>query len=232
VKVDGGADRDQGVGPGCGGRAQHGAEVARLFDTLSYHQQRIRAGRRQIGHTGVLLGEDREHALGALAVGGTVEGGGGDGDCGSRGLEGEIGLHEGDPGDPSGFQGPGVEPFALDHEDTLGVAVSPVAQTHQPLDSLVARGADVDGHQGSIASPSVSSPMDLVQLGSYNSKTEAELVKARLASAGIDAIVQADDLGSTTPMLGGFRGVLVLVREVDRVDALEVLERMLPGGES
>jgi cell division protein FtsN len=74
--------------------------------------------------------------------------------------------------------------------------------------------------------------MDLVQLGSYNSKTEAELVKARLASAGIDAIVQSDDLGSTTPMLGGFRGVLVLVREVDRVDALEVLERMLPGGES
>jgi cell division protein FtsN len=74
--------------------------------------------------------------------------------------------------------------------------------------------------------------MDLVQLGSYNSKTEAELVKARLASAGIDAIVQADDLGSTTPMLGGFRGVLVLVREVDRVDALEVLERMLPRGES
>ena len=74
--------------------------------------------------------------------------------------------------------------------------------------------------------------MDLVQLGSYNSKTEAELVKARLASAGIDAIVQADDLGSTTPMLGGFRGVLVLVREVDRIDALEVLERMLPGGDS
>ncbi|HUG07703.1 MAG TPA: DUF2007 domain-containing protein [Acidimicrobiia bacterium] len=73
--------------------------------------------------------------------------------------------------------------------------------------------------------------MDLVQLGSYNSKTEANLVKARLASAGIEAIVQSDDLGSTTPMLGGFRGVLVLVREDDRIDALDVLERMLPAGD-
>ncbi len=71
--------------------------------------------------------------------------------------------------------------------------------------------------------------MDLVELGSYNSKTEANLIRARLASAGIEAIVQSDDLGSTTPMLGGFRGVLILVREADRIDALEVLERMLPG---
>lgn len=73
--------------------------------------------------------------------------------------------------------------------------------------------------------------MDLVQLGRYNSTTEANLVKARLASEGIEAIVQSDDLGSTTPMLGGFRGVLVLVREDDRVPALEILERMLPAGD-
>lgn len=73
--------------------------------------------------------------------------------------------------------------------------------------------------------------MDLVRLGSYNSKTEANLVKARLASEGIDAVVQSDDLGSTTPMLGGFRGVLVLVREDERIAALEVLEGMLPAGD-
>lgn len=73
--------------------------------------------------------------------------------------------------------------------------------------------------------------MDLVRLGSYNSTTEANLVKARLASAGIESVVQADDLGSNTPMLGGFRGVLVLVRDVDFTDALEVLERMLPSGD-
>ena len=73
--------------------------------------------------------------------------------------------------------------------------------------------------------------MDLVRVGIYNSTTEANLVKARLASAGIEAVVQSDDLGSTTPMLGGFRGVLVLVREDERVEALEVLERMLPSGD-
>lgn len=73
--------------------------------------------------------------------------------------------------------------------------------------------------------------MDLVQLGKYNSTTEANLVKARLAGEGIEAIVQSDDLGATTPMLGGLRGVLVLVREDDRASALEILERMLPAGD-
>lgn len=69
--------------------------------------------------------------------------------------------------------------------------------------------------------------MELVRLGTYNSTTEANLVKARLESEGIDAIVQVDDLGSTTPALGNFRGVLVLVRADDRALAMEVLERML-----
>lgn len=70
--------------------------------------------------------------------------------------------------------------------------------------------------------------MELVRLGTYNTITEAHLVKAKLESAGIDAVVQSDDLGSTTPMLGNVRGVRVLVREDDRADAMDVLERMLP----
>lgn len=74
-------------------------------------------------------------------------------------------------------------------------------------------------------------PMELVRLGTYNSITEANLVRARLESEGIDAIVQSDDLGSTTPMLGNVRGVLVLVREEERAAAMEVLERMLPSGD-
>lgn len=73
--------------------------------------------------------------------------------------------------------------------------------------------------------------MDLVPLGTYNSTTEANLVKARLGTEGIDSVVQADDLGSTTPMLGNVRGVRVLVRENDRARAMEVLERMLTDGE-
>ena len=73
--------------------------------------------------------------------------------------------------------------------------------------------------------------MDLVPLGKYTSKMEANLVKARLESEGIESMVQADDLGSTTPMLGTLRGILVLVREQDRPRAMEVLERMLTDGD-
>ena len=73
--------------------------------------------------------------------------------------------------------------------------------------------------------------MDLVHLGTYNSITEANLVKARLESEGIEALIQADDLGSTTPTMSVVRGVRVLVRESDRGEAMEILERMLPSGD-
>jgi cell division protein FtsN len=73
--------------------------------------------------------------------------------------------------------------------------------------------------------------VELVQLGTYNSITEANLVKARLESEGIEALVQSDDLGSTTPTLGVVRGVIVLVKELDRAEAMDVLERMLPSGD-
>jgi cell division protein FtsN len=70
--------------------------------------------------------------------------------------------------------------------------------------------------------------MELVRLGTYNTTTEANLVRAKLQSAGIEAVVQSDDLGATTPMLGTLRGVQVLVKEFDRAEAMEVLERVLP----
>lgn len=73
--------------------------------------------------------------------------------------------------------------------------------------------------------------MELVRLGTYSSITEANLVKARLESEGIEALVQADDLGSTTPTLGVVRGVIVLVRDSDRAEAMDVLDRMLPSGD-
>ncbi|HXV70239.1 MAG TPA: hypothetical protein VEB69_02460 [Acidimicrobiia bacterium] len=75
--------------------------------------------------------------------------------------------------------------------------------------------------------------MELVVLGTYNTLTEANLVKARLESDGIEAIVQSDDVGSMTPTLNTVRGVQVLVRSGDRADAMESLERMLgPGDEA
>lgn len=69
--------------------------------------------------------------------------------------------------------------------------------------------------------------MDLTELGRYNTTTEASLVKARLEAFGIDAVVQADTAGGTIPSLPS-KGVPVLVRDSDRAEAMEILERMLP----
>lgn len=74
--------------------------------------------------------------------------------------------------------------------------------------------------------------MELVSIGTYNSLTEANLVKARLSTDGIEALVQSDDIGSMTPTMITVRGVQVLVREQDRAAAMELLERMLPRGVS
>ena len=72
--------------------------------------------------------------------------------------------------------------------------------------------------------------MDLVKLGTFSTLTEANLVKARLESEGIDALVQSDDLGSMMESMITVRGVRVLVREEDRAAAMELLGRMLPPG--
>ena len=72
--------------------------------------------------------------------------------------------------------------------------------------------------------------MDLSEVGRYNTTTEASLVKARLEAFGIEALVQADTAGGTIPSLPS-KGVRVLVREEDHGEAMEVLERMLPGGD-
>ena len=73
--------------------------------------------------------------------------------------------------------------------------------------------------------------MDLVVLGTYNSLTEANLIKARLETEGIDAVVRSDDAGSMTPTLITVRGVQVLVRESERAVAMDALGRMLPAGD-
>jgi hypothetical protein len=73
--------------------------------------------------------------------------------------------------------------------------------------------------------------VELVQLGTYTTLTEANLVKARLEAEGIAALIQSDDLGSMTPTLNTVRGVQVLVREDDRARAMDSLERMLGTGD-
>jgi hypothetical protein len=73
--------------------------------------------------------------------------------------------------------------------------------------------------------------MDLSRLGTYNTVTEANLVKAKLNAFGIEAVVEADDAGSMVPNLDLVRGVRVLVRDDDLAEAYEVLERALPAGD-
>lgn len=70
--------------------------------------------------------------------------------------------------------------------------------------------------------------MELVRIGIYSSSTEANLVKARLAANGVDAMIQADSASGAVPQLETYSGVKVLVRADDVEAALEVLERMLP----
>jgi len=72
--------------------------------------------------------------------------------------------------------------------------------------------------------------MALAVLGIYGSLTEAELVKSRLAAAGVESMVSADTGSSTIPTLAVSEGVKVLVREWDLAEAYEILERMLPSG--
>ena len=70
--------------------------------------------------------------------------------------------------------------------------------------------------------------MALRLLATFATLTEANLVKAKLETYGIDSAVQADVGSSTLPTLERTEGVKVLVREADVAEAYEVLERMLP----
>ncbi len=66
---------------------------------------------------------------------------------------------------------------------------------------------------------------NLVAVGAFNSKFEADLAKGALESAGIEAIIQADTIGGTRPHVawasGGFR---LLVREEDEMAARQILD--------
>jgi cell division protein FtsN len=61
-----------------------------------------------------------------------------------------------------------------------------------------------------------------VAVGAFSTRTEAELVRGLLASAGIDAWVAADDAGGAYPA-GMFGAARVMVADVDREEAERVL---------
>jgi hypothetical protein len=61
------------------------------------------------------------------------------------------------------------------------------------------------------------------QIAAFNSRLEADLVVAKLAEAGIDAYITADNLGGTFPMMqmmtGGYK---VMVPESQADEAAEI----------
>ncbi|MGB7861188.1 MAG: DUF2007 domain-containing protein [Acidimicrobiia bacterium] len=73
--------------------------------------------------------------------------------------------------------------------------------------------------------------MRLIAVGTYTSIIEANLIKAKLETFGIDAVVEGDVAATSIPTIERIEGVKVLVREGDLPNAYEVLERMLPSGD-
>jgi hypothetical protein len=62
----------------------------------------------------------------------------------------------------------------------------------------------------------------LITVGTFGARDEAEIVQGLLASFGIDASIRADDAGGAYPfVLSG--GAQVLVEESDAPAALEIL---------
>ena len=62
----------------------------------------------------------------------------------------------------------------------------------------------------------------LITIGTFGTRTEAEIVQGLLASAGIDASISADDAGGAYPFVPS-GGAQVLVDESDATAASEIL---------
>ena len=62
----------------------------------------------------------------------------------------------------------------------------------------------------------------MVEVGSYNTRTDAKLAQTALTAAGIESLVAADDAGSLYPFdLSG--GARLLVDEADAENAAAIL---------
>jgi len=65
---------------------------------------------------------------------------------------------------------------------------------------------------------------DLIVVGTFSSRPQAEMARSALKAAGIESMVQGDDAGGLQPGLWEGRGVAVLVRSADVQAAHEILE--------
>jgi hypothetical protein len=64
----------------------------------------------------------------------------------------------------------------------------------------------------------------LVVVATYRYRHEAEIGKSMLEANGVDAIINADDLGSVHPVLGAVSGIRLLVRGRDAHAARALLK--------
>ena len=70
---------------------------------------------------------------------------------------------------------------------------------------------------------------DLVTVGMFASRHDAEVSRARLEAEGIAGWVRADDAGGYEPQLGLTNGVQLVVRAPFMALAMDVLEPIPPG---
>jgi hypothetical protein len=62
----------------------------------------------------------------------------------------------------------------------------------------------------------------------FNSRNEAEAVRAILSGSRIEARVESDDLGALDPALAFGRGVQLFVAEEDLERAADILSEVIP----
>lgn len=65
---------------------------------------------------------------------------------------------------------------------------------------------------------------ELVVIGRFNTRPEAELARATLSAAGIESLARADDAGGMQPALDWTSGgIEVIVRKEDADEARDIL---------
>jgi len=64
---------------------------------------------------------------------------------------------------------------------------------------------------------------DLVVVGTFTSRPEADMAKSALQAANIESMVLADDAGGLQPGLWESRGIAVVVNRTDEPAAREIL---------
>jgi len=68
------------------------------------------------------------------------------------------------------------------------------------------------------------SEIDLVVVGRFNSRFEADVAKSALDAAGLESMIRSDDAAGMRPPLSLTNGVELIVRAEDATAAREILQ--------